>query len=72
MSDSPLGPLNVTSVKTGGYSPKAGEFVLCDVSSSSITVTLPGNPRVNHAISVKLLATSGGNSVTVARNEQHH
>ncbi len=61
-------PLQVTSIKTASYAARFGELVQCDASGGSFTVTLPGSPRVNQIVAVKLLKTTGGNSVTVARN----
>ncbi len=61
-------PLQVTSIKTANYTARTGELVQCDAGGGSFTVTLPGSPRVNQIVGVKLLETTGGNSVTVARN----
>ncbi len=63
-----LAPLQVTSNKTANYAARSGELVQCDASSGSFTVTLPGSPRVNQIVGVKLLETTGGNAVTIARN----
>ncbi len=63
-----LSPLQVTSIKTANYAARSGELVQCDASSGSFTVALPGSPRVNQIVGVKLLETTGGNSVTIARN----
>ncbi len=61
-------PPQVTSLKTANYAASSGEMVQCDASGGSFTVTLPGSPRVNQIVGVKLLETTGGNAVTIARN----
>ncbi len=61
-------PLQVTSIKTANHAARSGELVQCDASGGSFTVTLPGSPRVNQIVGVKLLETTGGNAVTIARN----
>ncbi len=61
-------PLQVTSIKTANYTARSGELVQCDAAGGSFTVTLPGSPRVNQIVGVKLLETTGGNSVAIARN----
>ncbi len=63
-----LAPLQVTSIKSANYAARSGELVQCDASGGSFTVTLPGSPRVNQIVGVKLLEPTGGNAVTVARN----
>ncbi len=63
-----LAPLQVTSIKTANYAVRSGELVQCDASGGSFTIALPGSPRVNQIVGVKLLETTGGNSVTIARN----
>ncbi len=61
-------PLQITNIKIANYAARSGELVQCDASGGSFTVTLPGSPRVNQVVGVKLLETTGGNSVTIVRN----
>ena len=60
--------LRVTNIKTVDYAAEPGELVQCDASGGSFTIGLPANPRVNEIVGVKLLDTTGANSVTVARS----
>ncbi len=60
--------LRVTDIKTANYAAEPGELVQCDASGGSFTIGLPANPRVNEVVGVKLLNTTGANSVTIARN----
>ena len=62
------GSLHVTDIKTANYAAEPGELVQCNASGGSFTIGLPANPRVNEIVGVKLLDTTGANSVTVARS----
>ncbi len=68
IAQSNTAPLHVTSIKTANYVARSGELVQCDASGGSFTVTLPSSLRVNQIVGVKLLETTGGNAVTIARN----
>ena len=58
--------LTRTSVKTGNYTASANQLVPCDATSASFTVTLQSGMADGSQVSVKLLATASGHTVTVA------
>lgn len=60
-------PFTTTAVKTGTYTAAPWELVRCDATSAGFTVTLPAAATAGQQVAVKLLATSGTNTVTVAR-----
>lgn len=60
--------LRITSIKTGDYAVFPGELAPMDASATSCTVTLPGSPRLNDLVGIKLLASAGANTVIVAAN----
>lgn len=55
-----------TGVKTTTYSATAGDFVPCDNTSGSFTVTLPTAPTDRTIIGVKMITQSGTNTITIA------
>ena len=60
------GTLTPTAVKTSAYTAAAADFVPVDTTSAAVTVTLPAAPADKTAIAVKMIATAGGHTVTVA------
>ena len=60
------GLLTPTAVKTTTYSASAGDFVPCDTTSGSFTVTLPNAPADLSVVGVKQVIQGGTNTVTVA------
>lgn len=56
----------VTVTKTSNYAASAWQVVPCDATGGSFTVTLPTGATAGQQVTVKLLLTSGGNTVTVA------
>lgn len=54
-----------TSVKTGNYAASANDFVPCDNTSGSFTVTLPNAPPDRTAIGVKLITQAGTNTISI-------
>lgn len=56
-----------TAVKTGSYTAAPWELVRCDATGGSFTVTLPSAAIAGQQVAVKLLATTGANTVTVSR-----
>jgi hypothetical protein len=54
-----------TSVKTSAYTAAAGDFVPVDASSGTVVITLPTTPADKSRIEVKLINTSGSNTVTI-------
>lgn len=55
-----------TTVKTGAYNAQPNDLVPVDVSSGSVTITLPTAPANRTLIAVKLITVSGANTCTVA------
>jgi hypothetical protein len=55
-----------TSVKTTTYSASANDFVPCDNTSGSFTVTLPNAPADRTVIGVKMVIQGGTNTITIA------
>lgn len=60
------GLLTPTAVKTTTYTAAAGDFVPCDTTSGSFTVTLPNAPADLTVVGVKQVIQGGSNTVTVA------
>jgi hypothetical protein len=58
--------LTPTAVKTSGYTAAAGDFVPCDTTGGSFTVTLPTAPADLTAVGIKQVTQGGTNTVTVA------
>lgn len=58
--------LTPTAVKTSAYNAVVGDFVPVNVTSASVTVTLPTAPADKSVIGVKLVATASSHTVTVA------
>jgi hypothetical protein len=56
-----------TAVKTTTYSAAINDFIPCDNTSGSFTVTLPTAPADKSVIEVKTVIQSGANTVTIAR-----
>jgi hypothetical protein len=54
------------AVKTANYTAAPNQFVPCDVSGGSLTVTLPSAPQDASRAGVKLVKLSGTSTVTVA------
>lgn len=59
--------LTTTPTKTADYTAGPWELVPCDATGGSLTVTLPAAAVAGQQVSVKLAATTGTNTVTVAR-----
>lgn len=59
-------PLTPAPIKVGAYTAGTGDFVPCDVSGGSFTVTLPVTPADKSMIGVKLVRLGGTNTVTIA------
>lgn len=55
-----------TAVKTANYNASAADFVLCNISGGSFTVTLPTAPADKTTIGFKTVVFGAGNKVTVA------
>ncbi len=56
-----------TAIKTAAYTAAAGDYVLCDLSSSAFTVTLPSAPPDRARVGWKIVAPAGTpNTLTVA------
>lgn len=55
-----------TAVQTGTYTASVGQLVPCNATAGSFTVTLPTGAAAGAQVAVKLLATAGTNTVTVA------
>jgi hypothetical protein len=53
-----------TSVKTSAYTAAPGDFIPVDASSASVTITLPTAPTDKTRVEIKMIATSGSNTVT--------
>lgn len=68
----PNGPLaagGITApvpVRTSACTASPGDFVPCDTTSGSLTVTLPAAPADGAVVAVKMIRQSGSNTVTVA------
>lgn len=60
--------LSPTAVKTANYSAAINDFVPCDNTSASFTVTLPNAPADKSVIEVKTVIQSGTNTVTISRS----
>jgi hypothetical protein len=56
--------LTPTAVKTAAYTAVAGDFIPVDISGGSVTITLPTAPADKSRIEIKMIATSGSNTVT--------
>lgn len=54
------------ATQTGTYTASVGQLVPCNATSGSFTVTLPTGAGAGGQVIVKLLATAGTNTVTVA------
>jgi hypothetical protein len=55
-----------TAVQTANYTATAWQLVPCNATAASFTVTLPTGVGAGVQVAVKLLATTGTNTVTVA------
>lgn len=55
-----------TAVKTTTYSAAANDFIPCDNTSGSFTVTLPNAPADRTVIGIKMIIQGGANNITVA------
>lgn len=55
-----------TAVKTSAYSAQAQDFVPCDASGGSFTVTMPTAPSDRTQVGVALVHTGGTGTVTIA------
>jgi hypothetical protein len=53
-----------TAVKTGAYTASPGDFIPVDTSSGNVTITLPATPTDKTRVEIKMIKTSGGNTVT--------
>lgn len=53
-------------LKTGTYTANAGEYVVCDATSASFTVTLPTAPADKSIVGAKMVTTASSHTVTVA------
>ena len=60
--------LNPTSVKSANYSIQCKEFVPCNASASSFTITLPNAPTDGCLVGVKSISVSGTYSVVIKRS----
>lgn len=60
-----LSSLTPTSIKTANYTAAAFDFVICDTTSGSFTVTLPTAPSNTTRIAVRMIKQGGSNTVTV-------
>ena len=60
-------PLTTTAVKTGAHTAAPFELVRTDATGGGFTVTLPAASVAGQVVAVKLLTTSGSNTVSVAR-----
>lgn len=61
-----------TAVKTSNYTAAVSDFIPCDVSGGSFTVTLPTAPVDKTRISIKIIATSGSNVLNLALGGSDH
>lgn len=65
-----LGPvpaqMTPTAVITTNYTASPGDFVVCNVTSASITITLPSAPANGTMIGVKLIAFAGSNLIAIS------
>lgn len=59
-------PLTPTPVKTANYNAVVADFVPCDISGGSFTVTLPTAPADGSVIEAKIINWAAGNTLTVA------
>lgn len=61
------GGVTLTPVsKSGAYTASAAEFVVCNATSASFTVTLPTAPADKSIVGVKMTATASAHTVSVA------
>ena len=60
------GLLTPVAVKTSAYGAAAGDFVPCDTTSGSFTVTLPNAPADLSVVGIKQVIQGGANTVAVA------
>ena len=58
--------LSTTAVKTTSYSAAVGDFVPVDLTSGSVTITLPNAPADKSQVGVKLVTPMTGNLLTVS------
>jgi hypothetical protein len=57
--------LTPTAVQTSAYTANPQDYVVCDATAGSFTVTLPANAVSGTRVGVKMIGTSGTNTVTV-------
>ena len=62
------GDLTNTTVKTSAYTAVVGDFVRCNISGGSFTVTLPAGHTAGEQIAVKMVSAAGGNTLTIDGN----
>lgn len=58
-------PMNPTTVQVASYTANINDYVVCNSTSSSFTITLPSAPPNNSIIGAKMVLTASNNSVTV-------
>lgn len=61
-----LRQLTPTAVKTTTYSAAVNDFIPCDNTNGSFTITLPTAPADKSVIGVKLIILSGTNTITIS------
>ena len=54
-----------TAVKTGAYTASPGDFVPVDASGGSVNIILPTTPADKSRVEIKMINTSGNNTVTI-------
>lgn len=57
--------LNPTTLKTGNYTANVDEYVPCDISSSSFTITLPTAPADKSQIEILIVKTAADKVLTI-------
>lgn len=62
---------NFTSQSGSSYSAVNGDYVLCDLTSNSMTINLSASPSTNDRIGVKLSVASGTRTVTIDPSGTH-
>jgi hypothetical protein len=60
-----MNKFTVTSLKTGNYTAAVDEYVPCDISSSSFTITLPTAPADKSQIEILIVKTATDRVLTI-------
>lgn len=59
------GSLTPTALKTSNYTASVSDYVICDISSSSFTVTLPTAPDDKSVIQILIVKTAADKVLTI-------